>query len=241
LKIYLLVILTFFCAISFSQGKEWEDALKNDSFIDYFSYAIDYPNGLNKLELYDSLYAKLGDNHYQVMYYYQPAIDTAKKTGYDLFLGTTNEMGDYHDNNIFEILVSKDDSIFFEYPNYTVDDLNEFIRKFLENPDNDYSLSDKRQEFINGIGEFACSKGMFFLIGDLAPLNPGRRTSWSAFLNTFFIIRNIIDGQRNELSQQYFNKSFNELNLDQKSSVIQAHGLGCLFFFTVPEWYKIRE
>ncbi len=108
------------------------------------------------------------------------------------------------ERNVFVVLVDRHDRLMVEGELTSVDRLKEKTKHFLQNPENDPTLPEKREEEIRHLGEVEVSRGVISLQND-------RGTSYEMYISVQNELAAAINSIRDEVSQEHFGMDFNKL------------------------------
>jgi hypothetical protein len=126
------------------------------------------------------------------------------------------EPPDIKERNIFTILVNKNDRLLVEDEIGNLRDLKAQVKEFISNPYNRQSLSEKRKETIEFLGEVDVSKGVISLKND-------RGTSYDMYIRVQNELAAAFHELKNELSMQHFGMKYDDLsNQDYITAIDKA-------------------
>ncbi|MCR4680687.1 MAG: biopolymer transporter ExbD [Bacteroidales bacterium] len=128
----------------------------------------------------------------------------------------TPEMkADINKRNVLNVLVNYLDQISVNGEVIPVSELKEKAKEFFSNPTNDPSLPEKVSKPIDGIGDFAVSKGVVSLTND-------QGTSYNMYVQVQNELQRAVNELRDETSLQYFGKKYNALDSAAQRAVTAA-------------------
>lgn len=119
------------------------------------------------------------------------------------------------ERNVFVVLVDQYDRLLVEGQLGRIEELRAQTKEFLLNPSNDPTMSEKRMEDIENIGEVEVSRGVLSLQND-------RGTSYEMYIAVQNELAAAINEIRNEVSQQHFGKRFDELTDEALINAIRS-------------------
>ena len=114
--------------------------------------------------------------------------------------------------NIIVVKINSADRILAGSEPIDVSQLNNKIREFLTNPNNDPSLPEREVKDIEGFGTYAVSKGVISLQND-------RGTSYQAYIAVQNELVKAINELRDEFSLKNYGKKYNRLDEDKQKIV----------------------
>ena len=114
--------------------------------------------------------------------------------------------------NIIVVKINSADRILAGSEPIDVSQLNNKIREFLTNPNNDPNLPEREVKEIEGFGTYAVSKGVISLQND-------RGTSYQAYIAVQNELVKAINELRDEFSLKNYGKRYNRLDEDQQKIV----------------------
>jgi len=119
-----------------------------------------------------------------------------------------------HKRNVLKILVNMYDQLLVnDEPMNNVEELKERTKRFLSNPNDDQTMSEKKLEYIAELGrEASISKGIVSLQSD-------RGTSYKMYIAVQNQLAAAFNELRDEYSRQFFGKTFDNLSEDMKRGV----------------------
>ncbi|MDR1724929.1 MAG: biopolymer transporter ExbD [Bacteroidales bacterium] len=120
-----------------------------------------------------------------------------------------------HENNIFTILVDRNDRLFFDNQIGDIALLKERAKEFLSNPQNLPNLPDKKEVDLPLIGKTMVSQGVISLQND-------RGTSYDIYVKVQNELEAAINELRDEFAKKKFYRSYADCNNEQKSAVDKA-------------------
>ena len=116
------------------------------------------------------------------------------------------------ERNVFVVLVNRNNDLLVEGEYADIEDLRERAKEFMANPYNDESLPEKEPVQVPFFGEVMVTKGVISLRNDLD-------TKYGTYIAVQNELVGAINELREELSQQQFGKSYNDLNKDQQDAI----------------------
>jgi biopolymer transport protein ExbD len=116
------------------------------------------------------------------------------------------------ERNVFVVLVNRNNDLLVEGEYADIEDLRERAKEFMANPYNDEALPEKETVQVPFFGEVMVTKGVISLRNDLD-------TKYGTYIAVQNELVGAINELREELSQQQFGKSYNDLNKDQQDAV----------------------
>lgn len=114
--------------------------------------------------------------------------------------------------NIIVVKINSADRILAGSEPIDVSQLNNKIREFLTNPNNDPNLPEREVKDIEGFGTYAVSKGVISLQND-------RGTSYQAYIAVQNELVKAINELRDEFSLKNYGKKYNRLDEDKQKIV----------------------
>jgi biopolymer transport protein ExbD len=118
------------------------------------------------------------------------------------------------ERNVFVVLVDQFDRLLVEGQILRIEDLRNQTKEFLMNPMNDPSMSEKRTEDIENMGEVEVSRGVISLQND-------RGTSYEMYIAVQNELAAAVNEIRDDVSRQYFNMAFSELTDEELISAVR--------------------
>lgn len=128
---------------------------------------------------------------------------------------TQDKKVDINKRNVLNVLVNFRDEISVNGEIMMVSDLKDKAKEFFANPNNDPSLPEKQNKPIDGIGDFAVSKGVVSLTND-------QGTSYDMYVQVQNELQRAVNELRDETALQYFGKKYNALDSAAQRAVTQA-------------------
>ena len=122
---------------------------------------------------------------------------------------------DINRRNVLNVLVNFRDEISVNGDVILVGDLKAKAKEFFANPTNDPSLPEKVNKPIDGIGDFAVSKGVVSLTND-------QGTSYNMYVQVQNELQRAVNELRDETALQYFGKKYDALDSVSQRAVTQA-------------------
>ncbi|MDR1847196.1 MAG: biopolymer transporter ExbD [Bacteroidales bacterium] len=120
-----------------------------------------------------------------------------------------------HENNIFQVLVDKNDRLFFDGAVGDIALLKDRAKEFLSNPQNLPNLPDKKQVNIPLLGEVMVSQGVISLQND-------RGTSYDIYVQVQNELEAAIKELRDEMAKNKFYRSYSDCTHEQQEAVDKA-------------------
>jgi len=128
---------------------------------------------------------------------------------------TQEEKIKIHENNIFTVLVDRNDRLFFDGAVGDISLLKERAKEFLANPQNLPNLPDKKEIEIPLLGKIMVSQGVISLQND-------RGTSYDIYVQVQNELEAAIKELRDEMAKNKFYRSYSDCNDEQKSAIDKA-------------------
>lgn len=128
---------------------------------------------------------------------------------------TQDKKVDINKRNVLNVLVNFRDEISVNGEIMMVSDLKDKAKEFFANPNNDPSLPEKQNKPIDGIGDFAVSKGVVSLTND-------QGTSYDMYVQVQNELQRAVNELRDETALQYFGKKYNALDSAAQRAITQA-------------------
>jgi biopolymer transport protein ExbD len=127
-----------------------------------------------------------------------------------------NEDQEIRERNVFVVLINKDDDLFVENGFHDVSELREMTKAFFLNPDDDPSLSEKRELTTDYFGTMMVSKGVISLRNDIG-------TSYGKYIAVQNELAAAVNDLRNELCMQRFGRKYDDLDPlnEQEAALIE--------------------
>ncbi len=122
---------------------------------------------------------------------------------------------DVNKRNVLNVLVNYLDQISVNGEQMPVSELKDKAKEFFSNPTNDPSLPEKVNKPIDGIGDFAVSKGVVSLTND-------QGTSYNMYVQVQNELQRAVNELRDETSLQYFGKKYDALDSAAQRAVTAA-------------------
>jgi len=116
------------------------------------------------------------------------------------------------ERNVFVVLVNRNNDLLVEGEYADIENLRERAKEFMANPYDDESLPEKEPTQVPYFGEVMVTKGVISLRNDLD-------TKYGTYIAVQNELVGAINELRDELSQQQFGKSYNDLDRDQQNAV----------------------
>ena len=117
--------------------------------------------------------------------------------------------------NTFIVLINKNNDLAINGEFAQVSELKDRVKEFILNPANDPNLSEKEDEFIEGLGNIGRSKGVVSLQND-------RGTDYGAYIAVQNELVAAFNEMRNEFSNLNLGKKFDALTVEEQESVRKA-------------------
>lgn len=128
---------------------------------------------------------------------------------------TEEVKADINKRNVLNVLVNYLDQISVNGEVIPVSELKDKAKEFFSNPTNDPSLPEKVNKPIDGIGDFAVSKGVVSLTND-------QGTSYNMYVQVQNELQRAVNELRDETSLLYFGKKYNALDSAAQRAVTAA-------------------
>ena len=128
---------------------------------------------------------------------------------------TEEVKADINKRNVLNVLVNYLDQISVNGEIIPVTELKDKAKEFFSNPTNDPSLPEKVNKPIDGIGDFAVSKGVVSLTND-------QGTSYNMYVQVQNELQRAVNELRDETSLQYFGKKYDALDSAAQRAVTAA-------------------
>jgi len=109
------------------------------------------------------------------------------------------------ERNVFVVLINRDDQLFVEKEVIDISRLKEMTKEFFVNPNDDATLSEKRELTVDFFGEMMVSKGVISLRNDIG-------TSYGKYIAVQNEIAAAVNELRNEICMQRFGKRYDNLD-----------------------------
>jgi len=116
------------------------------------------------------------------------------------------------ERNVFVVLVNRNNDLLVEGEYADIENLRERAKEFMANPYDDEALPEKEPVQVPYFGEVMVTKGVISLRNDLD-------TKYGTYIAVQNELVGAINELREELSQQQFSKSYNDLNKEQQDAV----------------------
>lgn len=117
--------------------------------------------------------------------------------------------------NVLNVLVNFRDEISVNGEVISISELKPKAKDFFANPTNDPSLPEKVNKPIDGIGDFAVSKGVISLTND-------QGTSYNMYVQVQNELQRAVNELRDEISLQYFGKKYDLLDTAGQRAITSA-------------------
>jgi biopolymer transport protein ExbD len=128
---------------------------------------------------------------------------------------TDNEVIDFNQRNIFEVLINSTNQLLVEGKPGNIATLKDDTKHFFLNPENDPNLPEKKLEQIDLMGSVYVSKGVISLKND-------RGTSYEMYIKVQNELTKAFQEMRDELSTEKFGTKYDKLIDPQKQEAVQA-------------------
>jgi biopolymer transport protein ExbD len=122
---------------------------------------------------------------------------------------------DVNKRNLLDVRVNANDAILVNEKAISISELTEIAKNFLANPTNDPELPMKEQKDIDGIGDFQVSKGVISLTNN-------QSTTYNMYVQVQNELQRAINELRNQVSQNYFGKKYDNLDTALQKAVQKA-------------------
>ena len=116
------------------------------------------------------------------------------------------------ERNVFVVLVNRNNDLLVEGEYADIENLRERAKEFMANPYDDETLPEKEPMQVPYFGEVMVTKGVISLRNDLD-------TKYGTYIAVQNELVGAINELREELSQQQFGKSYNDLDKEQQEAV----------------------
>ena len=128
---------------------------------------------------------------------------------------TKDNKVDINKRNVLNVLVNFRDEISVNGEVIMIGDLKAKAKEFFANPTNDPSLPEKQSKAIDGIGDFAVSKGVVSLTND-------QGTSYNMYVQVQNELQRAVNELRDETALEYFGKKYEGLDSAAQRAVTLA-------------------
>ena len=125
---------------------------------------------------------------------------------------TASDTNNIKSRNILIVLLTEDDELFVNSKKRNLDELENIVKEFYDNPNNAQNLSEGEIVEIDLLGKQEVSKGVI-------SLHNNRGVSYSFYIQVQNIIVEAINELRNEFAKQFFNNEFDKLNEEQQKAI----------------------
>lgn len=122
---------------------------------------------------------------------------------------------DAHERNVLMVFVSGNNQLLVAGQRMDISGLSEKTKTFITNPTNDPNMPEKEMTEIPLLGNYPVSKGLISLQND-------RGTSYDMYLQVQNELTRAYNEAKDELAQQKFGRSFNDLNDEQRKAINKA-------------------
>ena len=123
-----------------------------------------------------------------------------------------DEDADIKERNVFVVLVNRNNDLLVENEYADIEDLRERAKEFMANPFDDENLPEKEPQQIPYFGEVMVTKGVISL-----------RNDYDTRYGTYLAVQNELVGAindlREELAQEKWGKSYEDLDKDQQNAI----------------------
>jgi len=109
------------------------------------------------------------------------------------------------ERNVFVVLINRDDQLFVEKEVVDISELKQMTKEFFVNPEDDATLSEKRELTVDYFGTMMVSKGVISLRNDIG-------TSYGKYIAVQNEIAAAVNELRNEICMQRFGKKYDDLD-----------------------------
>ena len=117
--------------------------------------------------------------------------------------------------NTFIVLINKNNDLAINGEFAQVSDLKDRVKEFILNPRNDINMSEKIDEFVEGIGEVKKSKGVVSLQND-------RGTDYGVYIQIQNELVAAFNEMREDFSMAQFGSKYDDLSVDEQEKARQA-------------------
>ncbi|MCR4964080.1 MAG: biopolymer transporter ExbD [Bacteroidales bacterium] len=128
---------------------------------------------------------------------------------------TEEQIVDIKRRNVLEVVVNYLDQVSCNGEVIMVSELKDKAKEFFSNPTNSDELPEKQNQLIEGIGDYAVSKGVVSLLND-------QGTSYDMYVQVQNELQRAVNELRDETALQYFGKKFSVLDSAAQKSVAKA-------------------
>ncbi|MDR1346798.1 MAG: biopolymer transporter ExbD [Bacteroidales bacterium] len=125
------------------------------------------------------------------------------------------EQVDINKRNVLTVRVNFNDAIMVNSEIININELKDVAKNFLANPTNDPDLPMKESKDIEGIGDFAVSKGVISLTND-------QSTTYNMYVQVQNELQRAINELRDQTSMNYFGKKYDNLDTALQKSIQKA-------------------
>ncbi|MDR1112335.1 MAG: biopolymer transporter ExbD [Bacteroidales bacterium] len=125
------------------------------------------------------------------------------------------EQVDINKRNVLTVRVNFNDAIMVNSEIININELKDVAKNFLANPTNDPELPMKESKDIEGIGDFAVSKGVISLTND-------QSTTYNMYVQVQNELQRAINELRDQTSMNYFGKKYDNLDTALQKSIQKA-------------------
>ncbi len=127
----------------------------------------------------------------------------------------TDDANKVKDRNVLKISINTRDELLVGGKLIDVSQLANEVKTFISNPANDEKLSEKTMQEIDGIGEYAVSKGVISLLNS-------RETGYEMYVSVQNELTRAVNELRDVLSMEKFGKKFADLDSDSQKPIMTA-------------------
>ncbi len=117
--------------------------------------------------------------------------------------------------NTFIVLINKNNDLAINGEFAQVSDLKDRVKEFILNPRNDINMSEKIDEFVEGIGDVKKSKGVVSLQND-------RGTDYGVYIQIQNELVAAFNEMREDFSMAQFGSKYDDLSVDEQEKARQA-------------------
>jgi hypothetical protein len=142
--------------------------------------------------------------------------------------------------NIYHFELSRNDSIFAQKKfTENVDTLDNRVKEFITNPENNIYLPEKNIVYIEYFNTVEITKHAFYIDCYVFPDSTGERTSWKTISKTVNLIINNYLELRNEQALKTWNKKYETLEFEQKVSLTNYYPMNIIISLNERELKEI--
>lgn len=125
------------------------------------------------------------------------------------------EPPEIRERNILVVLINRNNQIMVEGDIIDIKDLRTLTTEFLTNPYNSDDLPEKKEKYIEFLGEVQVTKGVISLQTD-------RATSYELFIAVLNELTAAGNEIRDKLSRKYFNMPYEDIPSDKREAILDA-------------------